>query len=191
VRPGSRPAGVRTGWPIPGSRRLQTHDAIRVRPCIETGHRATGFRRVRPSLTDSSGRDRLHSGAHEARVGAGTEDSPCRQAFIPAQLRARFKGGLEPVVLWWSRRDFGCARTDFWRFAGPWWFHGPRNGRNMDRTGGFAARPTKARQTPGAATRQTAGRSGAASCGASCRPWHRFAAQRAPVLHRHPPPPGE
>ncbi len=29
-----------------------------------------------------------------------------------------------PVGLGWSRREFGCARTDFRRFGGPWWFHG-------------------------------------------------------------------
>src|SRR6185312_4669711 len=32
------------------------------------------------------------------------------------------------------------------RFAGPWWFYGPRIGGNMDRTAGLAARPTKVRQ---------------------------------------------
>lgn len=33
------------------------------------------------------------------------------------------------------------------RFAGPRWFHGPGIGGDMDRTGGFAGWPTKARQT--------------------------------------------
>lgn len=34
----------------------------------------------------------------------------------------------EPVGLWRSRREFGCARTYFCRFAGSSSFYGPRSG---------------------------------------------------------------
>ncbi len=64
--------------------------------------------------------------------------------LLPVRLMVR--ATQEPVGLWRSSRTFGGARTDFRRFAGPWWLHGSRSGGHRDRTGGCADRPAKVRQ---------------------------------------------
>jgi len=46
----------------------------------------------------------------------------------------------QPVGLCWSRRKFGCVRTDFRRIAGAQHRYGSRFGGNMHRADGFAAR---------------------------------------------------
>ena len=67
---------------------------------------------------------------------------------VAGERRCGGSSRQEPVGLWWLRREFGCVRTDFRRFAGPSSFYGPRFGGNRDHIGGFADRPTKVRQAP-------------------------------------------
>ncbi len=89
-------------------------------------------------------------------------------------VERRFRNSPEPVGLCRLRREFGCVRADLLRFAGLSWFYGSRSGADMNRTDGFAARPSKVRQTPsgsrsGAAAPSPLRRQGLAYSGATNR----------------------